>query len=168
MRVKRILAAAGAIAPILASEVALAGKVGIVNAERILRESTQAIQSEQTLRKEFESRQAAVTEAAKKFKAKVEAYQKESSKMSEDARKARERELAAEERSIQRRDRELREDLNRRRNEELQVILSKANSVIARIAKAEGYDLIVQESVWFDPAVDITDKVLKAMAGKQK
>jgi len=168
MKLKSIVFAVAAGVLAAASTVALAGKVGVVNPERILRESSIAAQSEQTLRKEFASRQEAIKQAANRFKAKVEDYQKKSAKMSEEARAKAERDLASEERTLQRRDRELREDLNRRRNEELQGILTKANGVIARIAKAEGYDLIVQEAVWMDPAVDITDKVLKALEGKHK
>ena len=64
---------------------------------------------------------------------------------------------------FQRRQREFREDLNQRRNEELAVVLERANKVIKQIADAEKYDIVFQEAVYYSPRVDITDKVLKAL-----
>ena len=78
-------------------------------------------------------------------------------------RMAEERKLADRERSLQRRERELREDLNRRRNEELQSILMRSNEIIRDIARKGKYDLIVQEAVYVGPNVDITDQVIKAL-----
>ena len=37
------------------------------------------------------------------------------------------------------------------------------NKEIDRIAKAEKYDLIVQDAAYINPRVDITDQVLKAL-----
>ena len=62
--------------------------------------------------------------------------------------------------------REFREDLNLRKNEELAQVLERANKVIAEIAEKEKYDLILQEAVYRSPRIDITDKVLKALADK--
>jgi outer membrane protein len=64
---------------------------------------------------------------------------------------------------FQRRQREFREDLNQRRNEELAVVLERANKVIKQIAETEKYDIVFQEAVYYSPRIDITDKVLKAL-----
>ena len=45
-------------------------------------------------------------------------------------------------------------------------MLERANKVIQQIAEAEKYDLILQEAVYRSPRIDITDKVLKALADK--
>ena len=163
MKLKKLFIPALAAAGLAAASGAYAGKIAVVSAERILSESSLAQQSEQTLRKEFSGRQKSITNAAKAFKSKVDAYQKEKSSLTEEQRKAREKALSADEIALQRRDRELREDLNRRRNEELHAILVKANAIIADIAKKEGYELVLQEAVWADPSIDITDRVMKAM-----
>jgi outer membrane protein len=60
--------------------------------------------------------------------------------------------------------REYREDLNLRRNQELAALFERANRVIKQIAEAEKFDLILQEAVYRNPRIDITDKVLKALA----
>src|SRR3989304_2402719 len=60
--------------------------------------------------------------------------------------------------------REFREDLNLRKNEELAIVLEHANKAIQAIADAEKYDLILQEAVYRNPKIDITDKVIKQLA----
>lgn len=74
------------------------------------------------------------------------------------------RDLAQLDTDFQRKQREFREDLNQRRNEELAAVLERANKVIKQIAEQQNYDLIVQEAVYVSPRIDITDKVLKALA----
>ena len=68
---------------------------------------------------------------------------------------------------LQRKGRELAEDLNQRRKEELQSVLERANRAIKQIAEQGKYDLIIQEAVYVNPRIDITDKVLKALAAPQ-
>jgi outer membrane protein len=65
---------------------------------------------------------------------------------------------------FQRMQREYREDLNLRRNQELAALFERANRVIKQIAESEKFDLILQEAVYRNPRIDITDKVLKALA----
>ena len=62
--------------------------------------------------------------------------------------------------------REIREDLNLRRNEELASVQERATRVINQIAEQEKFDLIVQEAVFASSRIDITEKVIKALADK--
>jgi len=62
--------------------------------------------------------------------------------------------------------REFREDLNLRKNEELAVVLAQADKAIREIAESEKYDVILQEAVYRNPKVDITDRVLKYLANE--
>jgi len=82
----------------------------------------------------------------------------------ESDRRAKEQELARISLDFQRMQREYREDLNLRRNQELAALFERANRVIKQIAESEKYDLILQEAVYRNPRIDITDKVLKALA----
>ena len=66
-------------------------------------------------------------------------------------------------REFQRKQREFQEDLTVRKNEELQVLIDRANRVIKQMAEAEKYDLILQEAVYINPKHDITDKVLSGL-----
>ena len=48
-------------------------------------------------------------------------------------------------------------------------MLDRANKVVKQVAEAEKYDVILQEAVYINPKLDITDKVIKAMnAGNGK
>jgi outer membrane protein len=53
--------------------------------------------------------------------------------------------------------------LNVRKNEELQLVLERANKVVKQVAESEKYDLVVQDVVYINPKHDITDKVLKVL-----
>jgi outer membrane protein len=72
--------------------------------------------------------------------------------------------LAEQERDLQRRQRTLQEDLGLRRNEETQTLIERINRSIQQVATAEKYDLIVQESAYINPRLDITESVMKRMA----
>lgn len=96
------------------------------------------------------------------------ALEKDGVTLSDSDRQAKERDLAALTRDLQRKDRELREDFNRRRNEELSGMLEQINKAIKKLAESEKYDLILQDAVYRSPKVDITDKVLKALAAETK
>ncbi len=84
--------------------------------------------------------------------------------MGDTPRKSKEKELAALSLEFQRKQREMNEDLNVRRNEELQGVVDRTNKAIKAIAEKEGYDLVLQEAAYINPHVDITDKVIKALA----
>ena len=66
----------------------------------------------------------------------------------------------------QRMQREIREDRTLRQNEELASIQELAQKAISEIAEKEKFDLILQDAVYVSPRIDITDKVIKALADK--
>ena len=51
-----------------------------------------------------------------------------------------------------------------RQNEENAAVIDKANKAIKQIAEAEKFDLILQDVVWVNPRLDITDRVIKALS----
>ena len=87
--------------------------------------------------------------------------------MSETERRNKERDLANGSRDLTRLQREFREDVNLRKNELLSTLQERANKVIQQIAESEKFDLILQDPVVFaSQRIDITDKVIKALADK--
>ncbi len=138
-------------------------KIGYVNSERILRDSQPARVATQKLEQEFAKRDRELQDLGTKLKQSAERFEKEAPVLSETDRNRRQRELAETDREFQRRQREFREDLNQRRNEELQVLLERAQRIVRQIADQEKYDLIVQDAVFFSPRVDITDRVLRTL-----
>ncbi len=71
--------------------------------------------------------------------------------------------MVEQDREFQRKRREFQEDLNSRKNEELQLVIERANRVVRSLAEAEKYDLILQEAVYVNAKHDITDKVIKTL-----
>ena len=141
-------------------------KVGWINIERIFREAGPAQKATKKLEKEFDKRQAEIQKIGKQMSDLQTQLDKEGMTMSEADRSQKERELANLNRDFQRMQREFREDLNMRRNEEFASIQERANKVIREIAESEKYDLILTDVIYASPKIDITDKVLKALADK--
>lgn len=145
---------------------ALAGdfKVGVVDTERVLRESVPAIKAEKKIEKEFSGRDQEIKKNMKQAKDLQLLLDKDAASLSEVDRRSKERELNALNVNLQRMQREFREDLSLRKNEELAVVLERANKAIQAIAESDKYDLILQEAVYRNPKIDITDKVIKNLA----
>lgn len=138
-------------------------KIGVVNSDRILRDSTPARSAMQKLEAEFSKRDKELQEVGARLKSSAERFEKDAPVMTETDRSRRQRELAEMDREFQRKQREFREDFNQRRNEELQALLERTNRIIRQLAEQEKYDLVVQEAVYFNPRIDITEKVLRAL-----
>jgi outer membrane protein len=154
------------LAALLCAGSALAGdfKVGVVDTERVLRESVPAMKAEKKIEKEFSGRDQEIKKNMKQAKDLQLLLDKDSGSLSEADRRSKERELNALNVNLQRMQREFREDLSLRKNEELAVVLERANKAIQAIAESEKYDLILQEAVYRNPKIDITDKVIKSLA----
>lgn len=150
----------------LVAGAAQAEKVGFVNTERLLREAPLSVRAQKKLEREFSPREQELQKMAKQARDLQAQLDKEGVTMSESERKAKERDLANLNREFQRQSREFREDLNLRRNEELGAIQEKARKAILEIARAEKFDLIVEQAVYFNPKIDITDRVMKELGDK--
>jgi len=139
-------------------------KIGFIDAERINREAAPAERASKQLEKEFAPRAQELQRREAQIKALQGQLEKEAVTMSESDRRAKEQELTRVSLDFQRMQREYREDLNLRRNQELSALFERANRVIRQIAEAEKFDLILQEAVYRSPRLDITERVLKALA----
>ena len=160
---KAALAAALAVSAVLLPAKAQELKIGYVSYERIMRDSAPAKAASKKLEAEFTKRDRELQDLGAKLKAAAERFEKDGPVLSEADRGRRQRELTELDRDLQRRQREFREDLNQRRNEELQGVVERAGKVIRQIAEQEKFDLILQEAVHASPRVDITERVLRAL-----
>ncbi|ABF08327.1 outer membrane protein [Cupriavidus metallidurans] len=162
---KSLSAAALAAAALCAAAPAMAqeARIAAVNSERILRDSQPAKAAQVKLEQEFSKRDRELQDMAQKIKAMADKLDKDTAVLADSDRQRRQREVADLDREFQRKQREFREDLNQRRNEELAQVLERANRVIRQIAEQRKYDLIVQEAVYVNPRIDITDDVMKAL-----
>lgn len=149
--------------PVLAGDF----RVGFVDLERILRESAPAVKAQQKIEKEFATRDEAIKKLGGQVRDLQDYLEKKGAGLSNTERRNKERELSNLSAELQRAQREFREDLNQRKNEELSVLLEHANKAIQSIAESEKYDLVLQEAVYRNPKIDITDEVLKALSNEK-
>jgi len=161
---KRIIPTIALLAIFTVTAQAAESRIGVVDTERILRESEQAVNAEKKIEKEFSVRDQEIKKLIKQAKELQDALEKEGNKISDSTRRIKERELANMNLQLQTKQREFREELNLRKNEELAQVLAHADKAIKAIAASENYDVILQEAVYHTPQVDITDKVLKYLA----
>jgi len=141
-------------------------KIGFVNTERVFREAAPAKRAQQKLEREFAARNTELAKMEKQGRDLQTELERENVTIPEATRREKERQLADISRDFQRKQREIREDLNLRRNEELASVQERATRVINQIAQAEKFDLILQEAVFASEKIDITEKVIRALADK--
>ena len=140
-------------------------KIGFVNSARVLQEAPQAEQARVKLQSEFAPRDKKIVAMQKTLKKLEDEMSRDAAVMSETVRKKKEREILAKKRDIKRSQEEFNEDLNLRRNEELNNLQQKVYEAIVSLAKEENYDVILGDSVMFaSKRVDITDKVIKRLS----
>jgi len=152
------------LALLVTQSVAADFRIGVVDTERILRESVPALKAEKKIEKEFSTRDQEIKNISQQIKDIQTFLDKEGLTKSDAERRNKERELDNLNVNLQRLQREFREDLNLRKNEELAVVLGLANKAIQQIAETEKYDLVLQEAVYRNPKIDITDRVIKFLA----
>ena len=138
-------------------------RIGFVNTDRIFKEAATAKAAQSKLEQEFSRREREVEGLGSQLKSASEKLEKDAPTLSDSQRGARQRQLVELDREFQRKRREFQEDLAQRKNEELQLVLERANRVIKQVAESEKYDLIMQEAVYVNPKLDITDKVLNGL-----
>ncbi len=126
-------------------------------------ESNLAKAAQAKLEAEFGRREKELKDAAAKLQSSGEKFEKDSALLSEVERNRRQRELVETERDLQRKRREFQEDAQQRRNEELQVVVERANKVIKQIFEQEKFDLIVQDAIHASARIDITKRVIDAL-----
>ena len=140
-------------------------KIGFVNTDRVFREAAPAKRAQQKLEQLFAARNAELAALEKKGRDLQGELERDTS-LNDAARRDKERQLADISQKFQRLQREIREDMNLRRNEELAAVQERATRVINQIAEQEKFDLVVQEAVFASSRIDITDKVIRALADK--
>jgi outer membrane protein len=138
-------------------------RVGFVNTDRIFREANTAKSAQAKLEQEFSKREKELNDLGTSLKSLSDKFEREAPTLSESQRAQRQKQLLDQDRDFQRKRREFQEDLNARKNEELQQVLERANRVVKQVAEAEKYDVVLQEAVYINPKHDITDKVIKAL-----
>lgn len=139
-------------------------KIGFVDPVRLIEQAPQGAKALANLENEFRSRD----EELKLHHGQIQEMEADLEKnilvMDATSAQARQREIENHKRRLARSQQEAREDYNLRRNEELARLQALVREVIVEIAKAGGYDLVVEQAVYVSDAINITDLVLDRLA----
>lgn len=143
-------------------------RLGFVSTDRVLKEASTAKAAQTKLEQEFSKREKELVDQGANIKSMADKFEREAPTLPETQRQARQKQLLEQDRDFQRKRREFQEDLNARKNEELQLVIQRANKVIKEISVAEKYDFVFQDAVYVNPKHDITDQVIKALNAPAK
>ena len=144
-------------------------KIGAVNTIRVLEQSPQAISADALIKKEFSSRDRELVAQQKKVKSMEDRLAKDGAIMSDQDRKKLERAIIGVRRELKRGQDEFREDVNFRFNEERAKIQKEVFDAIQKVAKDNGYDLVLFDGVAYaSDKADFTDLVINYLKEKQQ
>ena len=139
-------------------------KIGFVDPVRLIEQAPQGARALASLEDEFRSRDAELKQRHSQIQEMEADLEKNILVMDATSAQARQREIESLKRRLVRSQQETREDYNLRRNEELAKLQTLVREVIVELARAEDYDLVVEQAVYVSEAIDITDLVLERLA----
>ena len=138
-------------------------KIGVINTDRILREAAPAKEAARKIEQEFQTRDTALTKQEQELRDLVSRAERDAATTAEADRAARQRDIELRGREIERQRRQLAEDLKARQFDEMSRIKERLDVLLTKLAKDQGYDLILQDGLYVGRGVDITDIVIKAL-----
>ena len=139
-------------------------KIGYVNVGRIESESALAKQAAETLKKEFAPREQQLVEMQKVGNDLQKDLEQNGAKMPAAERQTKEKRIAALLQQYQQMQRALAEEVEARKRESFAVFIGEVNVIIKNLAEAGKFDLILQQAVFSNPQLDITEQVMKEIA----
>jgi outer membrane protein len=142
-------------------------KIGFVDTVKLLEAAPQAKSAQSKIETEFAPREKELVALQREIKTKEDNLERDGAVMSESERSKIERDILSKRRDLKRSQDEFRDDLNIRRNEVLAKLQKDMFEAVVSLAKEQKFDLILTQGVVYSSdKVDITDSVLKKLAGK--
>lgn len=153
----------------LGSAAAATLKLGFVNIAKVMEDAPQAEEARARLESEFAPRDQELVKAQEALKGLEDRLATDGAVMSDSTRHQLERRIIEQRREIRRSRDEFREDFNIRRNEELRKLQERVSEAISSLARDNGYDMILTNSVVYSSErVEITDLVLKRLRDEHR
>ena len=139
-------------------------KIGVVNVQKVLTSIPQTEAATKKLEKEFGSRDRGIGKDNKALEELADRLKKDGAIMSDSERSRVERDIQTKQRDLKRKAEEFQEDLNFRRNEEMQAIQKKIAANVRDYAKENAFDFVlVNSAVYFSVRVDLTGAIVERM-----
>jgi outer membrane protein len=149
-----------------------AQKIGLVNLQKALDESSAGKVAVENMRKVFEAKQKVIENKKADLKQKQQELNSQSSLLSEEAKKEKLTLYQQEMKELQRLVQDSNEELKRKENELVGKIARELRDVVKKLGKELGYDLILeyQESgvLYKSETVDLTHQVIERYDNEKK
>ena len=167
---KRVLKLTLAVACVMFSTSLFAQKIGRINSQDVVVSMAEFKEAQTQVEALAKDLQAQAETIQVEMNNKVQEYQKGAETMTDAVRQLKEKELNDLNTRLQEFNQVAQQELQKKEQELMQPIIKKANEVIAEIAKAGGYTVILEigSMVYFDEAavVDITPEVKTKLGAK--
>lgn len=144
-------------------------KIGIIDVQKILRESKAARNAQAVFVKDMEAKRAQLIAKEKEIQALDEELKNANARLSDESRKEKAERLAREVKEFRRLDADMGEELKKKDVELTQKLLGEVRRIVQSFAKSEKYTLILEKNAVAasDDAIDVTDRIIKLYdAGK--
>ena len=138
-------------------------KIGLIDAQKIMRESRAAKKARAAFIKDVEAKRAVLRAKQEEVRALEEELKREGKKMSPSARKQKGEKLQKEIKELKRLGSDLEEELKRKDVELTQKLLREIVGIVKEFSIKENYTVILEKKsvVAADEAIDITDKIIR-------
>ena len=141
-------------------------KIAAVRLNEVLQNSTQLKAASAKFQAEVDKRRSTLEAQGKQLSDDAAKYQRDGATMSMEQRDKTEKDLNTRKAQLDYDQRKAQDELQQR-NQELQgEVMSKVKDVIYQVGKEKGYDLVVTDTFIINPAIDITDDVLKRLSSQ--
>ncbi len=146
-----------------AGSASAATNIAVINAGKLVTGSPQFKSAEEAMRKEFEARAKKIESDVKELAADIEKFKRDADIMSGSERAQKEKDLNTRRIDQGYAERKFKEDFAARRQELFNDVLANITEVIKAVAKEGKYDIVLQDPVYADDSIDITETVLKRL-----
>lgn len=139
-------------------------RIGVVDLDRLVRESPQARTARKNMAERFAKRKQALEKASNALQVKMDRLKDKADSMSDDQRDQLSAAIRDAKHQLQRERSHYNDDVSDAEQKELAVMRSDLRQVIDDYARNNGYDLIVGDSVLYaSDSVDITNAILRRL-----
>jgi outer membrane protein len=145
-------------------------KLGVIDTQKILRESKAAKAAQSVFMKELEAKRAVYQAKEKEIRLLEEELKSADQKMTAETRNKKAEKLAQEVKELKRLGADMEEELKKKEVELTRSLLSEIAQIVRTFSKKEHYTVIFEKSsvIVADDAIDITDRIIKLYdAGKK-
>lgn len=145
------------------SALADGSKIGVVDLQKIMQTSPQMKTIQSRLEKEFKPRRDKLVAMEKALKKDMEQFKRDSAVMSQAKRKELEKKIVSTQQQFEREGQQYQQELSTAHNEAMEGFYNKIRAAIAKVAKQNKYDIVLQKDAapFSADKLDVTSNVMK-------